>query len=276
MSCSMGGQSHLIYVGSLRPLTSRSSLTLAILRYSMSTSSSSTNWRLAWDFKGRSSLRKQSSLLLMYSRMWVVEVRPRDGVKSWTILFRIWRYIYVYFGFSSILSLSTTPKFSEIRTVCATSTARLQKPMMSVNIMPKMAPIRLNVLNIVYFDSFATHISFLVPAIISHLKNSTKQSKNEYAHVTTVYVNKSMNYFMLLRPTQLPIQMQWWSIRTTHRPHFWQWCVFGGFIVWHSWQLLRKISLRTFISSSFSSFRLFRFCVIELASSISRSSPCVS
>jgi hypothetical protein len=42
---------------------------------------------------------------------------------------------------------------------------------------------------------------------------------------------------MLYNPTQLPIQIQWWSISNMHLLHIVQWCVRFGFVIQHILQL---------------------------------------
>ena len=42
---------------------------------------------------------------------------------------------------------------------------------------------------------------------------------------------------MLYNPTQLPIQIQWWSISNIHLLHIVQWCVLFGFVIQHILQL---------------------------------------
>ena len=101
---------------------------------------------------------------------------------------------------------------------------------------------------LVYTSSFE-HASLLIN---THLNSSVMHIPKEIKAVIIEYKRKRRKGFMLSKPTQLPIHMQWWSMRATHRLHWLQWWDRGGFTLWqcsHRFRNFWRISSTSLTSS---------------------------
>ena len=121
---------------------------------------------------------------------------------------------YICYWRSNICSLSTSVKFSLIRYSWATNTARVRKPMHKVKVKPKAVTNHVRTPKNVASPVLHRSVS------IQHCSKDAEHRQNEQMHVIIVQKRNRRNGFILCNPTQLPIQMQWWSIRATHCRHY--------------------------------------------------------